>query len=120
MANSGKITHACLYIADKRPVLMFEDEHHAKEFQKGFSGAEIYSHKTHVYLPTPDGLLFVRGGAEGEMGFVFHDHKQANDWLSKLKDYGLMYSEGEAAKRTVFLGRDGKHNIEYPIFPSIA
>jgi hypothetical protein len=69
MANSGKITHACLYITDKRPVLIFEDEDQAKEFQKGFSGAEIHSCKTHVFLPTPHGLLFVRGGAEGEMGF---------------------------------------------------
>jgi hypothetical protein len=69
MSAAEKIAHSFFYVADKRPVLAFNTPEEAIAFQKGFSGAEIYDNKTHVFLPTPYGLEFVRGGQKGETAY---------------------------------------------------
>jgi hypothetical protein len=69
MAGAAKVVRSFVYIADKRPILVFENEKDALEFEKIFRGAEIYGQKTHVFLPTPHGLDFVTGGKAGEMAY---------------------------------------------------
>jgi len=69
MSPSDKVIGSFIYVADKRPVLAFNSAADALAFQKGFKGAEIYSNNTHVFLPTPYGLEFVRGGKNGETAY---------------------------------------------------
>jgi hypothetical protein len=69
MAGAAKVIRSFVYIADKHPVLVFENEKDAHEFEKIFKGAEIYGQKSHVFLPTPHGLDFVTGGKGGEMAY---------------------------------------------------
>ena len=72
MGLSDKVKGSFFYVADKRPVLAFNTPEEALEFQKGIRGAEIYGIKTHVFLPTPYGLEFVRGGEKGETAYSEH------------------------------------------------
>ena len=78
MSSADKIAGSFFYVADKRPVIAFKTDEDAHTFQKSFSGAEIYGVKTHVFLPTPYGLEFVRGGHKGEtayskcISYLFH------------------------------------------------
>jgi hypothetical protein len=69
MSGADQVIHAFLYVADKRTVLVFAHEDSAAAFAKEYPGAEIYHHKTHVFLPRPLGLELVLGGPNGETGF---------------------------------------------------
>jgi len=69
MSPADKVIASYLYVADKRPVLAFNTAEETLAFQKTFKGAEIYGNKTHVFLPTPHGLEFVRGGKNGETAY---------------------------------------------------
>lgn len=69
MAASGKVVGSFFYVADKRPVIVFETAEEAQAFEKSFKGAEIYTQPDHVFLPTPHGLEFVRGGSKGETAY---------------------------------------------------
>jgi hypothetical protein len=140
MTASDKVVQSFLYVADKRPVLVFEEESDAEEFQKRVAEAETFAnHKRHVFLTTPHGLESVRGGQDGKTAYgeynslakstsekiskwsiVFHQSHEAKDWLEKLGGYGVMYSEGEAPTRTVFLGSTGHKYGGLPIFPGVA
>jgi hypothetical protein len=138
-ALSDKVIHSFLYVADKRPVLAFADHQDAVDFSKVVQSAEIYGNKDHVFLPTPHGLEFVRGGKKGETAYgkansllcmilagaylltVFHTRTQAVDWFKKLGGYAVMYPDGLDADRAVFLGIEGGQ--EYygePIWPGVA
>ena len=72
MTSTEQVSGSFFYVADKRPVLAFKTPEDAHNFQKSFSGAEIYGNKTHVFLPTPYGLEFVRGGQKGESAYGKH------------------------------------------------
>lgn len=72
MSTAEKVAGSVFYVADKRPVIAFNTKEDALAFQKSFSGAEIYGNKTHVFLPTPYGLEFVRGGMKGETAYGKH------------------------------------------------
>jgi hypothetical protein len=72
MGLADKVAGSFFYVADKRPVIAFHTPEEAAEFQKNFAGAEIYGNKTHVFLPTPYGLEFVRGGQGGETAYSKH------------------------------------------------
>lgn len=63
------VTSCFLYVADRRPVLVFENEIDAAAFAKGYHGATIYHAKTHVFIPAPLGLELVQGGPNGETAF---------------------------------------------------
>ena len=69
MSPSDTVVHAWLYVPEKRPVLVFEDEAEASKFHELFNGSEIYANKRHVFLPVPHGLELVRGGTEGATAF---------------------------------------------------
>lgn len=70
MRNTEKVTQSYLYVPEKRPVLVFEDEDDAGDFQKRVPEAETYAgHKKHVFLPTPHGLESVRGGQDGKTAY---------------------------------------------------
>ena len=69
MGPSEKVAGSFFYVADKRPVLAFHTPEEALAFKMGFPGAEIYDNKTHVFLPTPYGLEFVRGAQKGETAY---------------------------------------------------
>jgi hypothetical protein len=69
MSPSKKIVHAFLYVPDKCPVFVFEDEAEASKFHDLVKGAEFHTSKTHVFLPTPHGLELVRGGKEDATAF---------------------------------------------------
>ena len=69
MAKADKATQSFFYVADKSPVLVFTSGEDAQEFAKSFKGAEIYGNKLHVFLPTPNGLEYVRGGKGGETAY---------------------------------------------------
>jgi hypothetical protein len=73
MSAAEQVTQAFLHVPDKRPVLVFEHEDSAAAFAKQYPGAEIYSHKTHVFLPTPFGLELVLGGPDGKTAFRAFD-----------------------------------------------
>jgi len=70
MAQHEKILLSFIYIADTRPVLIFEDAKDAAAFAKGFKGAEIYAEPHHVFLPKPHGLECVRGAKNGRQRTV--------------------------------------------------
>jgi hypothetical protein len=72
MAASETVAGSFFYVADKRPVLAFSTADEAEAFKKGFPGAEIYGNKTHVFLPTPHGIEFVRGAQKGETAYGKH------------------------------------------------
>jgi hypothetical protein len=78
MAPADKVVHAFLYVPDKCPVLVFENDSEASKFHEAFNGSEIHTNKNHVFLPTPYGLELVRGGKEDATAFgksglwVFH------------------------------------------------
>jgi len=72
MGLADKVAGSFFYVADKRPVLAFNTAEEAQAFHKGFSGSEIYGNKTHVFLPTPYGLEFVRGAQKGETAYSKH------------------------------------------------
>ena len=69
MSPSSKVSASFFYVADKRPVIVFNVPEDAIALQKSFNGAEVYHNKTHVFLPTPHGLEFVRGGSKGETAY---------------------------------------------------
>jgi len=69
MAPVAEVAASFFYVADKRPVIVFADASDAVALQKSFSGSEVYHNKTHVFLPTPHGLEFVRGGSKGETAY---------------------------------------------------
>jgi hypothetical protein len=69
MSPRPSVIRSFLYVEDSRPVLVFDNAEHAKEFKTAFSGAEIYSHQEHVFLPTPVGLTLVFGAKSGETAF---------------------------------------------------
>ena len=69
MVAADKVSGSYFYVADKRPVIGFYTPEEALAFQEGFKGAEIYGNKTHVFLPTPVGLHFVRGAKNGETAY---------------------------------------------------
>jgi hypothetical protein len=50
----------------------------------------------------------------------FHYHKQAEMFLEALKGHGTIYSEGDSASRTVFVGQKGRELGGGPIFPGVA
>jgi len=120
MAPSDNVAHSFLYVADRRPVLVFTDGGDAAEFQKIFKGAEIYHNKLHVFLPTPYGLESVHATQSGQTAYVFHTSHQAQHWFEQLNGYGTMYTEGEAPQRTVFLGGEGHGMGGSPIWPGVA
>ena len=66
---SQQVIHSFLYVADKQPVLAFADSQSALDFAKAVKDSEIYGNKTHVFLPPPHGLEFVRGGKNGETAY---------------------------------------------------
>lgn len=72
MCPAEKVVGSFIYIADKRPVLAFKTPEEALEFHKLFKGSDIYHNKNHVFLPTPHGLEFVRGGQNGETAYGMH------------------------------------------------
>jgi NADH pyrophosphatase NudC (nudix superfamily) len=139
MALAGQVSKSFLYVAEKRPVLVFEDEAQARKLRDAFSGAEIYGNKTHVFLPTPHGLELVCSG-NGETAYgnhaplkscccdhdadlillVFHDSHQAKDWFNRLSGYGVMYPEGDHPSRTVYAGKKGHWYGGEPIYPGVA
>lgn len=138
MAPAAKVTGSFLYVADKRPVFAFATPEEAQAFEKSFKGAEMYGNKTHVFLPTPHGLEFVRGGSNGETAYgtsivsvsemcrlpdqvaVFHFPEQAQHWFQQLDGYGTMYPDGDFPKRTVFVGNQGQGYSGEPIWPGVA
>jgi hypothetical protein len=69
MSKADQVIHAFLHVPDKRPVLVFSHDDGAAAFVKQYPGAEVYHHKTHVFLPTPYGLELVLGGPNGETAF---------------------------------------------------
>jgi len=74
MSAASKVTASFFYVADKRPVIVFSLPEDAILLQKSFNGAEVYHNKTHVFLPTPHGLEFVRGGSKGETAYGKQGH----------------------------------------------
>lgn len=72
MSAADKVSGSFFYVADKRPVIAFNTPEEALAFRKSFTGAEIYGVKTHVFLPTPYGLEFVRGAQKGETAYGKH------------------------------------------------
>lgn len=121
MALAKTVSKSFIYVADKRPVLVFGDEAQAQQFKGAFRGAEIYGNKTHVFLPTPHGLELVCGGQNnGETAYLFHDGSQAKDWFQKLSGYGVMYTEGDHPSRTVYVGEQGHRFGGEPIYPGVA
>jgi len=71
-ALADQITESYFYVADNRPVVVFINQKDAITFAKDFKGAEIYDNSTRVYLPTPQGLEYVRGGKRGETAYGKH------------------------------------------------